>query len=89
MIEKLEILIEWISNNIGVSTLTLQWLGIAFLLVILLKMIRTPWKMIKLAVILAIFGALAFVGYDLAKTGSAHKNTLLKNPIEEMKKLRD
>lgn len=89
MIEKLEILMEWISNNIGVSPLTLQWLGIAFLLVILLKVIRTPWKMIKLAVILAIFGALAFVGYNLVKVGSAQTDALFKNPLEEMKKLRD
>ena len=89
MIEKLEILAEWISNNIGLSTLTLQWLGIVFLLVILLKVIRTPWKIIKLAVILTIFGALAFVGYDLAKTGLTYKDALLKNPVDQLKKLSD
>lgn len=89
MTDKLEILMEWISSNIGISSLTLQWLGIAFLLVILLKIIRTPWKMIKLAVILVIFGALAFVGYNLVKIGSAQKDTLLKNPVEELRKLRN
>jgi len=87
MIEKIDILINWISNTSGFSALSVKWMGIVFLLIFLLLVVRKPWKMVQTAIVLAIFGSLAYVAYDLAKIGSTQQKKILENPLENIRNL--
>ena len=89
MIEKIDILINWISKTSGFSIISVKWMGIVFLLIFLLLVVRKPWKMIQTVIVLAIFGSLAYVAYDLAKIGSIQQKKILENPLEKIKNIQE
>ena len=86
---RLDVIIDWLSKMSGLTPLSIKWMGVALLLFLLLMFLRKPWKMVKLTILLILLGSLAYVGYDLAKTGVTRKEKLMENPIEEMKKIGD
>ncbi len=89
MIEKLNLFIESISKTSGFSVTAIQWTGIAVLLMLLLLVLRKPWKTVQFLIVVAILGSLAYAAFDLVKIGSTHKKNLTGNPIEEMKNIKE
>jgi uncharacterized membrane protein YqjE len=89
VIEKLDIIVNWISKTSGFSALSVKWMGIALLLVFLLWVIRKPWKVVQMVIVLAIFGSLAYVAFDLAKIGSTRQKKILENSLEEFKVIQE
>ena len=89
MIEKLDIVVIWMAKATGFSALSVKWMGVILLLGVLLMALRKPWKMVQITIVLALFGSLVYVAYDLAKIGSNNQKKLMEHPMEEIKNINE
>jgi hypothetical protein len=86
MMDQLDSLVEWFVEMSGLSPFWIKGIGIGILLFILLTFLRKPMKIVRLILILAILGSLAYVGYNMVQVGTAQKERLIDNPMDEIKK---